>query len=361
MKYIQEISSVDNAKGLIVSKEGSLKNTDSLQEPVSTGKRLDVVHDFAWYAGPRASSSRLDKIPRGLIVERKQILNSLLSGALYYLNTIKRTTDELSGGKLSELTSALGKLNSKAEGTFLENATKAVSGFIEDAKKAGSDDARLLENNNLKSLIGIYLTQKTGFNYILPYLNNPYDVGTSWNDEGTGPLAGLVNKGMAVVDEISRLVNITQPGVYIQKPKYYNFEQEGKSVSFNFPLFNTVNIGDELQYKNNYELLWLLTYQNKPFKTSFARTVPGKIYSVVIPGVVSMPYAYISNMSVDFKGTVRQLEVDVPTVYKAPIPEAYVVNITFTSLLNDFANTMVGSGFTASLDGNNLSATIKRS
>ena len=160
--------------------------------------------------------------------------------------------------------SLLGKINISipsinAFDTF--NETKAA---IENALQS---DRRLLEKNNLSSLLGIYLTEETGFKYALPYLNGPIGVNSNWGGEGEGAISGIVNKGMSIVDELARITNVTQPGVYIQKPKYFNFEQEGKSVSFNFPLLNTVKRGS-YDYKSNYELLWLLMYQNKPYKTS---------------------------------------------------------------------------------------------
>ena len=351
MKFIKDFKEFKTANlntitGNRSKDDGILANKDPLLEPVSSGKIIDVLQ-MPWYAGKTASSSRLNKIPRGYIVERRQKLNSLLSGALYYLGTVINTTKNLTP---ASVTSLLGSITAKLPGS----ATAAFTEIKDSLTTALESDKSLLKKNNLKSLIGIYLTEETGFKYALPYLNGPIGVNSSWGDEGSGALNGLVNAGMSVIDEISKIANISQPGVYIQKPKYFNFDQEGKSVSFNFPLLNTVTNDKAFDYKSNYELLWLLTYQNKPFKTSFARTTPGKIYTVEIPGVVSMPYAYISEMSIDFRGTIRQLPVDTPKVYNAPIPEAYVVNITFTSLLTDFANTMKGSGFTSTIEENKV-------
>jgi len=351
MKFIKDFKEFTTANlntitGDSSKDDGILANKDTLLEPVPSGKIIDVLQ-MPWYAGKTASSSRLNKIPRGYIVERKQKLNSLLSGAIYYLGTVLDATKNLTPDGIKSL---LGDITKKMPTSAIGGFAKTKDEFI----KSLESDRRLLERNNLNSLLGIYLTEETGFKYALPYLNGPIGVNSNWGDEGSGALNGLINAGMSIIDEISKITNVTQPGVYIQKPKYFNFEQEGKSVSFNFPLLNTVTNDRAFDYKSNYELLWLLTYQNKPFKTSFARTTPGKIYTVEIPGVVSMPYAYISEMSIDFRGTIRQLPVDTPKVYNAPIPEAYVVNITFTSLLTDFANTMKGSGFTSTIEENKV-------
>ena len=358
MKFIRKfrsrstahVNTITNARTPIVQEDsddsedseddGLLAETDSLIYPEPAGEIIDVLQ-MPWYAGKKADQSRLSKIPRGYIIERSQKLNSLLSGAIYYLGTILNSTKKITPSSVGSL---LNKISEKMPENAIAGFTTAKSEF----QKALKADAALLKKNNLSSLLGIYLTEPTGFKYAFPYLNGPVNVTSNWGDEGDSAISGIVNKGMSIVDEISKLANITQPGVYIQKPKYFNFDQEGKSVSFNFPLFNTVKHGT-FDYKSNYELLWLLAYQNKPFKTSFARTSPSKIYTVEIPGVVSMPYAYISEMTVDFRGTVRQLPVEIDNKtgeFDAPIPEAYVVNITFTSLLTEFANTMVGTGFT---------------
>jgi len=363
----------------------SYKNTDPQKEPVNATPVIDVLQ-MPWYAGDKASSSKINKIPRGYIVERRQKLSSIISGAMYYLGGVMNEGAAIGGAAKAVVNAAANTETGKAVGnagtgsavavggtvsSFTPDSVKSLLGNInisipsinafdtftdakEGIRKALQSDQRLLEKNNLSSLLGIYLTEETGFKYTFPYLNGPIDVDSNWGGEGEGAISGLVNKGMSIVDELARITNVTQPGVYIQKPKYFNFEQEGKSVSFNFPLLNTVKRGS-YDYKSNYELLWLLMYQNKPYKTSFARTNPGKIYTVEIPGVVSMPYAYISEMSVDFRGTIRQLPVDTPKKYNAPIPEAYVVNITFTSLITDFANTMQGSGFTSTIEKDKVS------
>ena len=52
-------------------------------------------------------------------------------------------------------------------------------------------------------------------------------------------------------------------------------------------------------------------------------------------------------MQVNFNGTRRLLPVTLPTgkTVDTPIPEAYIVTITFTSLLASIGNTMVASAF----------------
>ena len=72
-----ELNTIGNAFADI-----SYKNTDPQKEPVNATPVIDVLQ-MPWYAGDKASSSKINKIPRGYIVERKQKLSSIISGAMY--------------------------------------------------------------------------------------------------------------------------------------------------------------------------------------------------------------------------------------------------------------------------------------
>ena len=169
---------------------------------------------------------------------------------------------------------------------------------------------------------------------------------------------------MQSANELAYAVNIAQPGVFIEKPKYFQGAEEGASHTVKFPLSNTVRRGEVSPIQQNYELLWLLTFQNKPYKTSFGRTPPPKLYEVACPGQFSLPYAYISEMSVNFIGTTRNVKVSVPSgngegiigskTVNTPVPEAYEVSITFQSLIGDYGNTMLSDAYSTTIDGSKV-------
>jgi len=326
---------------------------------------IDVINDFMWTASPQIN--KFKKVPILYLTERKQTLNSLLASALYYLNAGDNATGNVAGnvatnavaGTANLINNIATKINTllpKAADNLAAGAEKLIKSI--DAFKAGSEsDVALLED--LKSYIGIYKTEVTKFEYALPYFdNNSKAVSNSWGEAAQGPgFAKEILEGLEAAGErLSNTININQPGTFIEKPKYFQYNTDNKSVTVTFPLFNTVTRGtgsisnNKLPYQQNYELLWILAFQNKPYRTSFSGVSPAKMYTLTIPGQEFFPYCFIENLTVDFKGTRRNLPVTLPTgdIVSTAIPEAYNVSITFKSLISDVSNMMVAKGFTGS-------------
>ena len=345
----------------------SVNNTDPLIKlvPKADGKIIDVVNDFAWSASPRLQDS-FKKVPVMYLQEREQVVNSLLSSALYYINAIKQF-DGTDAFDLNSLQTKLDKLATEGSGglstTNASNIKEELKQIIANAKSSDN----LILSDKLRSYIGIYLTEPTGFNYALPFFDEtPLGVKSSWSTESAllnNPLADMIDVGQGAMERTAHMLNITQPGTFIEKPKYFQYNTGGESVSVSFPLFNTIKRTDKTSYQQNYELLWILAYQNKPYRTSFSRISPPKLYTLTIPGQKFMPYCYISDMNIKFGGTRRKLPVSIPlapsstgekkstsvdfNTVEVSVPDVYMVQITFTSLLADVANTMVDSGFTS--------------
>ena len=342
----------------------SLNNTDNKPELKPSKKVIDVINDFSWYAGPKATSAALDKVPCVFLTEREQLLSSLISGALYYLNASAGAIKAV--GESEYIQSVLGRVAESSKETLTEIGGKigsAIDSFQNIAGGTASDKA-LLSQNNLKSLEGIYFTKPTGFQYRLPIYGSPSTSTGSWSGEAGGSIIKTAVNGMqSILGDISEVVNFAQPGVYIEKPRYFQ-GVDGRTESITFPLVNTVRRNNFSPVQQNYELLWLLAFQNKPYKTSFSRTPPPKIYSVTVPGQFSMPYAYIDSMRVEFMGTTRKTSVFVPNgkgegvigskQITTPIPEAYQVTLDFKSLIGDYGNTMLSEAFSTSIKDNKV-------
>ena len=358
----EEFLNLANDKGGV----GKLENQDTYRkpEPIRPNHTIDVVRDFSWYSGGSMTDAVFNRIPKVMLVEYDQTLNSQISQAIYYL---RASLEDLQSGV--DNTSKFISKFSKYVGVD-ESDVKKISGSIVEGLQKLNDkvkgfgvnesEAAKLKANYLNSIAGIYLTEPTKFSYSLPYFEKPPNIQNDWSSpDNNGMIGDILNTGMEIVEQVQSFVNITQPGIYIQKAKSYHFSESGPSLTIRFPLFNTVRRGGNIPYQQNYELLWLLTYQNKPYKTAFARAKPPKIYDVTIPGLVNMPYAHIRSMTVEFAGTVRNKQITIPGVgsFTAPIPDAYDVTIEIESLLSDYANLMIGSGFGATIAGNTATIT----
>tara|TARA_R110000772_G_scaffold53080_1_gene121534 strand:+ start:699 stop:1904 length:1206 start_codon:yes stop_codon:yes gene_type:complete len=351
----------------------ALTNADNKPVLKPTSQAIDVINDFSWYAGPKATSAALDKVPCVFLTEREQLLSSLISGALYYLNASAAAVKAV--GESDYVKSVLGRLSEKSGDALNEAGREAGAALDSFRNIAGgtATDRALLSQHNLKSLEGIYFTKPTGFQYRLPIYGSPTSTTGQWSTSegersgggaaGKNSLRYLVQAGQAMAQEAVNLVNFAQPGVYIEKPQYFQ-AVKGRTETVTFPLVNTVRRGTHSPVQQNYELLWLLAFQNKAYKTDFARTPPPKIYSVNVPGQFSMPYAFISGMKVDFIGTTRKTSVFVPSgngegvigskQITTPVPEAYQVSLTFTSLIGEYGNTMLSDAFTTSIIDNKV-------
>lgn len=348
-------------------KQLGIELTDVDKRPIlaSTRKVIDVVNDFSWYAGPKATTAALNRIPCCFLTEREQLLSSLISGSIYYLNAGGQFAKNTLNGKFVQ--SLLGKASDSTKEAGVVSAIQTTVSTAVDTLNliAGSEEDRgLLDRHNLKSLEGIYFTKPTGFNYRLPLYESPQTrLSQGFSDNAAGQIGELASTVIDKVTDISEIlgkgVNFAQPGVYIEKPQY--FQGAGyRTETIKFPLSNTVRRGAVSPIQQNYEFLWLLAFQNRPYKTTFARTPPPKIYTVSVPGQFSMPYAFISDMSVEFVGTTRKTTVHVPTgngegsisskPIKTNVPEAYQVSITFTSLVGEYGNTMVSDAFSISVE-----------
>ena len=344
----------------------SLTDTDKKPVLVPNRRVIDVVNDFSWYAGPKSTSAALNKVPCVFLTEREQLLSSLISGSLYYLNAVGRAGNSIaqSGFVNSLLGEATEGGNIDKLITGVQDVVQSVSQSINSITGSASDRL-LLSQNNLKSLEGIYFTKPTGFNYRFPMYEAPSTPTSGGYGEGDtkGLLGDVIGAGQKIVENISKAVNFAQPGTYIEPPQYFQ-GASGRTETVSFPLSNTIRRGIVSPIQQNYELLWLLAFQNKPYRTSFTRTPPPKIYTVTVPGQFSMPYAYISGMQVEFVGTVRKTNVTVPAgggegairskVIQTPVPEAYQVSLEFTSLIGEYGNTMISDAFSSSIDGNTV-------
>lgn len=200
----------------------------------------------------------------------------------------------------------------------------------------------------------LYSTKNTGFVYNLPYFENEYTgASVSMGSGGVGFAGEYVEDIASFADKASNFINILKPGIYIERSKQFSMTDTGRSIRINFPLLNTIN---ETSIIQNWEFLFGLIYQNKPGRITRSIIDVPVIYEVNSPGLVYMPYAVISGLSVDFIGARRKMKLNVPvntsggndesagfTMIETVIPDAYHVSLTLTGLNEETRNFLYAS------------------
>lgn len=374
-------------------------------------KRINVAKNFPW-TKTRSLKEQMTSIPR---IDMEEFYITTPS----FISTINRLGDQLKA-------SVAGIANATGENVFnLDKREMALvkklltTSEIEDSDRTSIGDVfrGAAEKSGLNELVGylkenfaynyidlangnkfkymlpyeqMYGVTPTKFNYRFPYFTEEWkevtntfgdDIAKSAMDSSIGGFVSNISKAMSV-------------GFGIDFAKVYNYDSEGPSTTFSFYLDNTFDSfsakkGTGPIYQRNWELIFMLIYQNLPSKVSTLFVQPPVIYRTRIPGVMSYPYSYVSNLSVQSYGNRKVLPVSLdvktesskrvsyevpegesgPTGYtdvpfhrennykfKTLIPEAFKITITVKSLLPETKNL-----FLFGLEDNTVTSSIRSS
>jgi len=346
-----------------------------IAEPVDSGL-IDVISDCQLFANkiPEAGKS---KIPYIFFEEFDLTGNPLLT-QFQYLNKFLPGFLRLNGGgtpQNGQQTEPQGGLGADTLNYFFPNFTKALKVADGDLSQYTDEAVRNIYNQlkNIKAssinenfitlspYSGMYALKPTNFQYIMPYYDNKMqNIGNKFNDsftsffggEGTGlskagiPGTNLFEKAKDLFGTYLTLSNITQPSAYVEFPKYFA-PGEYETYTVKFQLLNTIE-QDAIQ--KHYDFLFLLAFQNLPFRESIIRVRPCKLYFVVIPGTLTLPYCFMESINIDYVGNRRMLQLDKfnfngnkiqKTKTECIVPDCYSVTITFRSLLRPASNFML--------------------
>lgn len=221
----------------------------------------------------------------------------------------------------------------------------------------------------------LYSATPTGFKYKLPFINidNFTEAGGGWSpanekslvqkglesvktllvreakaDTDAGKLAAGYQTGYDIIDAlegISKGLVGAAPGVAAETLKSFTPKADGESIKIVFYLSNTLGM-DPATIKRNWELLYLLTYQNLPNRRSINLLDPPCLYKVTIPGLKTYPVAIIESLKITNEGTLRRIDLDTGDIafnqQTGPsikvVPEVYKITLTIKSLLTSTQN-----------------------
>jgi hypothetical protein len=212
----------------------------------------------------------------------------------------------------------------------------------------------------LKVYENLYGVIETGFKYKIPFFNNDWkSINNNWTND---PLITTITKG-SIGSTVEDLAKGLTTGFGVDFAKIYDYKDTGPAQSFEIILDNSfdssIYSGGLPTYQKNWELIFLLCFQNLPSKTTRFLVSPPVIYKASVEGVFSYLYSFISKLKVECIGNRQFKNVDLRTTEgtvstKTLIPEAYKVSIELQSLIPETKNL-----FFSSYNGVNLSTRIE--
>jgi hypothetical protein len=284
-------------------------NKSRVYVPAAGTGVIDVLRDMPWTLSP--SESRLD-VPSVTITEYQQTTGQLIAAIVYY----SRIANQLN----NDFTSLL-------------------------------DQQDALEVYRYK-----FLSQPTGFKYVLPYFNpkrisrgntfgsdksaftdlislgreiksNPFFKSPESKLSVGSAFAASLGAGTAFGKAGVAALNTVLPGsIDFEMPSAWS-GTEIETIDVSFDLFNTDSYDDVVR---NRKFCHLISYQNTPSRRNFAIVDPPVIYSLDIPDVVQFPACYVTALNISNLGNTRTMNIDGGL---RTIPEAYRISLSFKSLL----------------------------
>ena len=329
----------------VLSRPGTDTN---LNGSIYTNTIIDVIGNFQWTKNP---TSARRGVPAITLTEKRILVNSNISN-------IANSTFALAGNDpltKSAVVVAAAIFAGPIVGIYGATvaAIAAATGISTDSasftlKQVENIIGRSSTFNNptLQPYNYLYLTQPTGFIYSFPYLDNSYvDNSLTFGGAEQNLLGDATNIVGNIAAGAAGIGNAVKPGTYIEQSQQFAMADKGRTINIKFPLLNTGTVEDIQQ---NWQLLFGLIYQNRPGRETRSIIDLPVIYEVSLPGVVYMPYAYISSLSVKFLGSRRLLKIQAPISngaisknippFDTIIPDAYEVNITIQGLNDETKN-----------------------
>ena len=213
-------------------------------------------------------------------------------------------------------------------------------------------------NSYMKSYENIYGVYPTKFKYIMPYFVGEWkSVTNSWGGEALGGKFPGIDFARNTLSKFADIASSVTTGFGMDFAKSFSYPTEGPGTSFELILDNTYDSYHDNHtgnsYQHNWELIFLLLYQNLPNRRNKLFFDPPVIYKAQVPGVLTYLYSYISSINIQSIGNRQPKDVYINTQdengrlelkqFKTLIPEAFKVNINLKSLLPESKNLFLDS------------------
>lgn len=324
------------------------------------------------------SSNFINKLPFGIIQEYSLLTNSLVNQASYFSSFTQ----------VANIPGPVAVPNNRGDSSYFESFfSDLVSGYqglatagLQAAGGVASAVLSRVGNTNsspsafkpdkvgaaFKPYNGLYQTAPTGFTYVFPYFDDvKYNISNNFKDNFSGFLGTGDTSSFKYIPNVFKIggdllkniaenfLSVTpgaynQPSTYIEVPQYFA-AGDYESYTFKFNLLNTYEPGD---VQKNFDILFLLAFQNLPFREDIVKVQPPKLYTIFIPGQTFVPYAFIKSFKVNYLGNRRIVSLKkyalqgdtsppVASDQRCIVPDCYQVEITFSSLIKPSSNQLL--------------------
>jgi hypothetical protein len=275
-------------------------------KPKSDGL-INVVDNFWWTLTPKEGRK---ETPHVRLEEYRLLGSALINSARYYATGLTGLASDLAGFAEQKQT------DTTAKNPWLKEMP-AYSGLCD-------------------------WSNKSGFTYIFPYFGDTNnEVTSTWTSldiaDKIKNAASFIGAGGAVdaafqIAQLGLEVNYPRVGV-MDRPKLWE-SSTPRNLNIKFPLFNTRH-HDDIQY--NWELCFLLLYQNMFNKHSFVTAIPPVFYTAYIPGQYFTIAAYVSDLKIYNRGNMRMININ--GMWRN-IPDVYEIDMTLTDMIMPSQNMM---------------------
>lgn len=342
---------------------------------------IDIVTEYEWSINRPTQTGVKDQIravPCVYAIEKYQKFGATAMNFYNSIWAIKNTGQAIIGdvgGIFGKITTAIGDaVSSFGKQGDGNNVIGKVGKTLTDVGNSTITWSDKLDNGD-SSLLGpykhLYALDDTKKHFCFPYFGEGSAAWSLSNDFSSEGSKGLLSKAMmgtldiltnglfdfaGDIQEISNLVtgNANTIGGFVmynlEKAKAFSFPTTGKTISVRFPLFNTTKLD---AWKDNYKFIVLFGFRNMLFRKDNVQYYPPLIYDVTIPGWGRMPFSYVKQFTVKPIGQIRPLAMDNFVKYAdignnvskitVNVPEAWVIQIDFMSLIADSGNQFLSS------------------
>lgn len=313
---------------------------------------IDVIGSMQ-FVGNEIGDVLKDRIPFCILKEYELLSNSTVSQLLYYVRSLGITDEQLqeTGGDINTIVKKIKDKALSIRGEKNNIIKDIVSQTVDKiADQIGTIGDTLKESEKLDGVLlpynGLYARKSTGFQYIFPYFEDlKKSINTNFVESETGLLknnifTNVVQGTKNLYEKVASNLLTATPGAYIEQPKFFS-PSDGENYKINFNLVNTV---DSAKIQTHLDFLFLLAFQNLPYRKNIAEVLPPKVYSFTLPGELFIPFAYISNLTVNFVGNRRAMDMRLPYINKVDkciVPEVYSVSLEIRSLTYTSSNFMI--------------------